>query len=62
MSRRKAKHFATTIRYSVDGRTWSPSMTTFDFVKKCPLEVNCIEVTEVMSKEDALKIIKEVTL
>ena len=60
MKRQKVKHFATTIRFSEDGRTWSPSMTTFDFVKRAPTHLQCVEVTEVMSKEDALKIIKKI--
>lgn len=56
---RKIKSFATTLRFSVDGKTWTPPMTTFDFIKKCPDQVKCVEVTEVMSKVDALKILKK---
>ena len=53
---RKIKSFRSTIRFSVDGLSWSPAMTTFDFIKKCPAQVKCVEVTEVMSKAEVLKL------
>lgn len=48
----------TLIRYSADGKTWSNKMTIENFIKRSPSAVILVEISEVMDRKEALKLLQ----
>jgi len=55
--KRTLKNFATAIRFSIDGKTWSDKMTIVDFIKKHPKKLIAVEICEVMSRKEAMDLL-----